>query len=136
MAADAPLPLLPGTIDLLILRALRWEPTHGAGVAEWIRLVTGGAFALEDGTVYPALHRLEDSGFVESEWGRSDHNRRARFYNLTSEGRTRLRLLLGEWGRYRDAVDATIRHGYPHALWAEEPGRRAAPLAPDRSDLR
>lgn len=119
--ADRPLPLLPGTIELLILRALRWEPTHSAGVVEWIRLVTGGVFALEDGTVYPALHRMEQARLIESEWGRSDRNRKARFYNLTSEGRARLKQMLDDWSRYSGAVEAVVRHGYPRALWAEEP---------------
>ena len=115
------LPLLPGTIELLILRALRWEPTHSAGIAEWIRVVTGGVFALEDGTVYPALHRMERAGLIESEWGTSDRNRKARFYNLTSDGRATLRQRLDDWSRYQAAVEAAIRHGYPRALWAETP---------------
>jgi transcriptional regulator len=123
----APLTLLPGTLDLLILRALRWEPTHGAGVGEWIRLVTGGAFALAEGTLYPALHRLERGGLIESEWGQSDHNRKARFYNLTGDGRARLKILVDEWGRYEAAVEAALRHGYPRGLWAEQPGRRPVP---------
>ncbi len=113
------LPLLPGTIDLLILRALRWEPTHGAGVADWIRLVTGGVFALEDGTVYPALARMERSGLIESEWGKSEANRKARFYNLTTDGRARLKLLVEDWGRYEAAVNAAVRHGHTAAAqWA------------------
>src|SRR5438270_174730 len=115
------LALLPGTIELLILRALRWEPTHSAGIADWIRLVTGGVFALEDGTVYPALHRLEHEGLIESEWGRSERNRKARFYNLTPEGRSRLKQLVEDWARYQAAVDAAIRHGQPR-LWAAETG--------------
>jgi transcriptional regulator len=121
------LPLLPGTLDLLILRALRWEPTHGAGVAAWIRLVTGGVFALAEGTVYPALHRLEHAGLIESEWGRSDRNRRARFYDLTADGRSRLRTLLDDWARYSAAVDAAVRHGHPRGLWAQEVPWRAGP---------
>jgi transcriptional regulator len=117
--AEPNLPLLPGTIDLLILRALRWEPTHGSGVADWIRLVTGGVFALEEGTLYPALHRLERSKLIESDWGKSDRNRKARFYNLTSEGRARLKQLMEDWSRYQAAVDSAIRHGYaPAAQWA------------------
>lgn len=116
--AVATLALLPGTIELLILRALRWEPTHSAGVVEWIRLVTGGVFALEDGTVYPALHRMERAGLIESEWGTSDHNRKARFYNLTSDGRARLKQILDDWSRYSAAVEAAIRHGSSRALWA------------------
>ena len=119
MAATT-LALLPGTIELLILRALRWEPTHSAGVTEWIRLVTAGVFALEDGTVYPALHRMERAGLIESEWGRSDRNRKARFYNLTPDGRARLKELLDDWARYGEAVNAAIRHGNPRALWAAD----------------
>ena len=69
--------LLPGTLELLILRALRWEPTHGWGVGAWIRLVTNGAFPLEEGTLYPALKRLEARGWIESEWGKSDNGRKA-----------------------------------------------------------
>ena len=118
--AAATLVLLPGTIELLILRALRWEPTHGAGVADWIRVVTGGVFALEEGTVYPALHRMERAGLIESEWGRSDRNRKARFYNLTSDGRARLKQLLDDWARYGEAVNAALRHGHPRAFWAEQ----------------
>ena len=112
-----PLTLLPGILDLLVLRALRWEPTHGAGVGEWIRMVTGGAFPLEEGTLYPALHRLERAGWIESEWGRSALKRRARFYDLTGEGRARLKGLVEEWERYREAVDAALRHGNPRGLW-------------------
>lgn len=116
----APLELLPGTLDLLILKALRWEPTHGAGVAAWIRLVTDGAFPLEEGTFYPALHRLERRGDIVSEWGRSDSGRRARFYQLTAMGRQRLKAQAAEWTRYVEAVAKALRHGYPRGLWAEE----------------
>jgi len=121
--ASATPTLLPGTLDLLVLRALRWEPTHGAGVAEWIRLVTGGVFVVEEGTLYPALHRLQRLGLVESEWGRSDRRRRARFYDLTPDGRARLRQLAEEWTRYSGAVGAALRHGHPRALWAEDAAR-------------
>ena len=113
-----PLTLLPGTLDLLVLRALRWEPTHGAGIGEWIWLVMAGVFVLEEGTLYPALHRLENARLIESEWGRSERNRKARFYNLTGEGRARLKTLVEEWGRYEAAVDAALRHGNPRNLWA------------------
>ena len=115
------LTLLPGTLDLLILRALHWEPTHGAGIAEWISLVTDAAFQLEEGTLYPALHRLEANGDIESEWGTSDHGRRARFYRLTASGRTRLPHLLDGWERYVAAVSRVVRYGYPR-LWAHPSG--------------
>jgi len=109
--------LLPGTLELLILRALRWEPTHGAGVGEWIRLVTDGAFPLEEGTLYPALHRLERRGWIESEWGRSEAGRRARFYTLTPAGRQALPRLKEEWEAYVAAVGRAVNYGTP-GLWA------------------
>ena len=118
----APLALLPGTLDLLILRALRWEPTHGAGVAHWIRLVTDGAFTLEEGTFYPALHRLERRGLISSEWGPSETGRRARHYQLTALGRQRLPQLAAEWDRYTDAVGRALRYGNPRGLWARPGG--------------
>ncbi len=119
MARGDFLVLLPRTLDLLILRALRWEPTHGWGVADWIRTVTGNAFALEEGTFYPALKRLERRGWIESEPGRSDRGRRARFYNLTPAGRRALPDLAAEWDRYVAAVERVLRHGNPPTLWAE-----------------
>jgi transcriptional regulator len=112
--------LLPGTLELLILRALRWEPTHGAGVGEWIRLVTDGAFPIEEGTLYPALHRLERRGWIESEWGRSEAGRRARFYTLTNAGRQTLPRLKEEWERYVAAVGRAVNYGNP-GLWARGP---------------
>lgn len=109
--------LLPGTLELLILRALRWEPTHGAGVGEWIRLVTDGAFPLEEGTLYPALHRLERRGWIEGEWGRSEAGRRARYFALTQAGRQKLPELKDAWETYVAAVGRAINYGSPN-LWA------------------
>jgi len=108
--------LLPGTLELLILRALRWEPTHGAGVGDWIRLVTAGAFPVEEGTLYPALHRLERRGWIEGEWGRSEAGRRARFYALTATGRQKLPELRDEWERYVAAVSRAVNYGTPRHL--------------------
>jgi PadR family transcriptional regulator PadR len=105
--------VLPGTLDLLVLRALAWEPTHGTGVGDWIHLVTGRAFTIEEGSLYPALGRLERRGWIGSEWGRSDQNRRARFYQLTVSGRQELRRLTAEWARYAEAMDTVLRHGQP-----------------------
>jgi len=118
MSGPPTLTLLPGTLELCILRALRWEPTHGTGIGEWIRLVTDRAFSLEEGTLYPALHRLQRRGLIDSEWGVSEHGRRARFYHLTPAGRARLPQLLSEWDRYVDAVNRVARYGHP-ALWAQ-----------------
>ncbi len=103
--------LLPGTLDLLILRALRWEPTHGAGVAVWLRMVTGGGADLAEGTLYPALHRLERRGLISSEWGPSEKNRRARHYQLTPLGRARFREQADLWGRYVEMVDRVLGYG-------------------------
>jgi len=111
--------LQPGSLELLILRGLRWEPTHGTGIGNWIRLVTNGVFRIEDGSLYPALRRLERRGWIDSEWGTSDHGRRARFYSLTTLGRQQLGVLVGEWERYVAAFDRAIRYGNPKGLWAK-----------------
>lgn len=110
------MPLVRGTLDLLILRALRWEPTHGAGVAEWIRVVTGGQIVLEEGSLYPALRRLEARGYVESEWGRSERQRKARTYQLTALGRQYFWSELERWERYVDTVDRVLRYGAAGAI--------------------
>lgn len=109
--------LLPGTLDLLVLRALAWEPTHGTGVGEWIRLVTGGALTIEEGSLYPALYRLERRGWITADWGQSDRNRRARYYQLTAAGRHELRRLMAEWNRYAEAMGKVLAHGLPRP-WA------------------
>ena len=108
--------LLPGTLDLLVLRALAWEPTHGTGVGDWIKLVTGGVLTIEEGSLYPALGRLARKGWITSEWGHSERNRRARYYQLTSAGRHELRRLAAEWNRYAEAMGSVLRHGAPR-VW-------------------
>jgi len=112
--------LLPGTLELLILRGLRWEPTHGAGIGGWVRLVTNGAFAVEEGTLYPALKRLERRGWIESEWGSSEQGRKAKFYSLTPTGRQKLPQLVEAWERYLAAVNRAIAYGNPRGLWAKK----------------
>ena len=103
------LALLKGTVDLLILAALDAdEPLHGYAVAEWIERRTGGTLLLEEGTLYPALHRMGRQGLIEAEWGVSDNNRRARFYRLTAAGRARHQQNAAEWGRYAQAVAAAL----------------------------
>ena len=103
--------LLPGTLDLLILRALRWEPTHGAGVAAWLAFITDGALQVEEGSLYPALQRLMREGLIESEWGRSETNRKARHYQLTALGRQRYRELVERWLGYVQTMDRVISYG-------------------------
>jgi len=112
--------LLPGTLELLILRGLRWEPTHGAGIGNWIRLVTDGAFAVEEGTLYPALKRLEHRGWIESEWGTSERHRKAKFYTLTTTGRQQLPQLVESWEAYVAAVNRAVAYGNPRGLWAKK----------------
>jgi transcriptional regulator len=96
--------ILKGTLDLLILKALSWGPAHGYGVARWIEFATQDALAVGEGTLYPALHRLEERGWVTASWGPSENNRRAKFYSLTRQGRARLRVEAQNWRRYAAAV--------------------------------
>jgi transcriptional regulator len=104
LGPDAPLELLPGTADLLVLQALIWGPMHGFAVASWVRRRTDGVLSIEDAPLYKALHRLERRGHVVAEWGLSEHNRRARYYQLTGAGRAQLRADAAAWRRYAEAV--------------------------------
>jgi len=96
--------LLQGTVDVLILKTLSWKPLHGYGISEFIRSQTSGDLAVEDAALYQALHRLERKGFVDSEWGVSGSNRRARIYSITVEGRKQLRAEVVELRRYMAAL--------------------------------
>ncbi len=100
--------LLQGTLDLMILKTLSWGPMHGYAVARWLQQVTDDVLRVEEGTLYPALHRLEEQGWVESEWGVSENNRRAKFYRLTGDGRQQLRAQLGDWSRLVTTVGKVI----------------------------
>lgn len=94
-----PAGLLPGTLDLLILKAVSLGERHGYGVLLRLQQMTGGALTIEQGALYPALYRLERQGLLDSEWGTSENNRRARYYRLTRAGRRRLRQELHDWNR-------------------------------------
>ena len=96
--------LIQVTVDMLILQALTSAPNHGYGVSNWVRERTEGDVAIEDAALYKALHRLESQGLVESGWGRSDNNRRAKFYEITRDGRYRLADEAATWRRYAAAV--------------------------------
>lgn len=100
--------ILRGTLDLLILQALSGGTAHGYSVARWIEAATDDVLALGEGTLYPALHRLEERGWVESEWGVSKNKRRAKYYSLTPAGRERLRVEASSWRRYAAAVFAAL----------------------------
>ncbi len=99
-----PLDLLQGTLDVLILKTLTWGAAHGYGVSRAIRERSEGTLAVEDAALYQALHRLERQRLVEAEWGLSENNRRAKFYQLTAAGRQRLREETATWRRYATAV--------------------------------
>ena len=102
------LTLIRGTLDLLILKALSTGEKHGYGVSEWIESVTRGRLLVEEGTLYPALHRLERRALIAAEWGLSDNNRRAKYYALTSRGEKRLAGEVSTWRRYSDAVEKAL----------------------------
>lgn len=101
---DANLNLIRGTVDLLILEALSREPKHGYAVSEWIQAVTDGTLLVEEGTLYPALHRVEARGWIEAEWGMSENNRKAKYYRLTAAGRRRLTRERSVWDEYAAAI--------------------------------
>jgi PadR family transcriptional regulator, regulatory protein PadR len=100
--------LLPGTLDLLILKAVSLGQLHGYGVLLRIEQITGGALRIQQGALYPALSRLEHRGLIESEWGVSDNNRRARFYRLTAAGRARLGEEAAGWRRIAAAMSLAL----------------------------
>jgi transcriptional regulator len=95
---------LQGTLDLLILRTLLYGPQHGQGIARAIQSSSDDVLVVEHGSLYPALQRLEERGFLKAEWGTSNKNRRARFYSLTKAGRAELVREQSEWGRIADAI--------------------------------
>ena len=100
--------LLPGTLDLLILKAVSLGRLHGYGVLLRIGQISGGALEIQQGALYPALYRLEHQGLIESEWGTSDNNRRAKYYRLTDAGRRRLGEETASWHRLADAIARSL----------------------------
>jgi len=103
--------LLTGTLDLLVLKVLTDGPRHGYGVARRIEEASGGALTVEEGSLYPSLHRMVKGGFIEAEWGVSENNRRARFYRLSRRGRERLRTERGDWERFSEGVNRVLGNG-------------------------
>jgi len=101
--------LLPGTLDLLILKTVSLGPLHGYGVLLRIEQITGGALLVEQGALYPALHRLEHRGLLATAWGVSDNNRRAKFYELTTAGRKQLKTEMDGWNRLVAAMATAMR---------------------------
>lgn len=105
----AKMDLLQGTLDVLILKALSWGPLHGYAVVRWISQRTEDALRIEEGALYPALHRMEERGWIEAEWGVSENKRRAKFYRLTALGRQQLHSEAESWQRYADAVGRVLQ---------------------------
>jgi PadR family transcriptional regulator len=101
--------LLQGTLDLLILRTLALEPMHGWGVAQRIQQISGEVLQIGQGSLYPALHRLEYRGWIKAEWASSENNRRAKFYSLTAAGRKQLKVALKDWDRMANAIAQVLR---------------------------
>lgn len=99
---------LRGTVDLLVLKTLAISPTHGWGIGQRIQETTGGELEVNQGSLYPALQRLEHKGWIESEWGASENNRRARYYSLTAAGRRALGEETESWRRFAAAVEVVL----------------------------
>jgi PadR family transcriptional regulator, regulatory protein PadR len=106
--SNQPAELLQGTLDMLILNTLALSPRHGVGIARRIEQVTQGTFLVKPGSLFPALHRMEDAGWVSSEWGETDTGRRAKFYRLSRAGRGHLEKETERWGRVSLAVNRAL----------------------------
>ncbi|HEV3196430.1 MAG TPA: PadR family transcriptional regulator [Bryobacteraceae bacterium] len=96
--------LIQGTLDMLILQTLRWAPQHGYGIGQAIRTGSGDILQVETGSLYPALHRLEKQGWIKSEWRTSEHNQRAKYYQLTAAGRKQLNSEFSRWSQMSAAI--------------------------------
>ena len=107
--AQSTLGLLQGTLDLLVLKTLSWGPAHGYAIARWTQQLTGDAFKLGQGSLYPALYRLEERGWIDSEWRLSDTNRRTKVYRLTAMGRAQLKTETAEGSRFVEAMSKILR---------------------------
>jgi len=103
--------LLQGTLDMLILKTLALEPMHGWGVSQRIQQISSGVLNINQGSLYPALYRLEDQGWIEAEWGSSDNNRQAKYYKLTRAGRKQLDEETANWQRLSAAIEHVLQAG-------------------------
>ena len=110
---DLDVSLMRGTLDLLILKALSWGPRHGYAVVEWIEQATDAMLLIGEGTLYPALHRLERRGLITSEWGISENNRQAKYYSLARAGRSRLQAGSTSWHRFVEVAGRALRAAAP-----------------------
>jgi PadR family transcriptional regulator, regulatory protein PadR len=112
---DRDVDLIQGTLNVLVLKTLSWGPMNGYGIAQWVRHATEGDIELEEGALYPALHRMEHRGWIEAEWGISENNRRAKYYRLTPVGRRMLRARTQSWERLVSAVGKVLYAETRHA---------------------
>ena len=110
--------LVKGTLDIMILKSLSWGPLHGYAVSRWIRQTTNDALQIEEGALYPALHRMEERGWLTAEWGLSENNRRAKFYFLTDLGRQQLQAGETSWVSFAEAL-AKILSATERPVWAQ-----------------
>jgi PadR family transcriptional regulator, regulatory protein PadR len=108
MANDTPIDLLQGTLDMLVLKAVSLGPLHGYGVLLRIQQISQNRLEIQQGSLYPALYRLEHEGWIAGEWGQSENKRRARFYRLTAAGRRRLETEARKWNQFADVVGAIL----------------------------
>ena len=106
--AESAVALLQGSLDLLVLKTLSWQPMHGFGIARWIQRLTDDALQVEEGSLYPALYRLENQGLVKADWALTENNRRAKYYRLTAAGRRRLVQEAETWERFTTAVGKVL----------------------------
>lgn len=111
--------MVKGTLDIMVLKSLSWGSMHGYGVMRWIRETTGDALQVEEGALYPALHRMEDRGWLEAEWGVSENNRRAKFYSLTAVGREQLKVGASRWMVFAESV-AKILSASDRPAWVAQ----------------
>lgn len=106
---DSSVALLQGSLDLVVLKTLTWQPMHGFGIARWIQRLTDEALQVEEGSLYPALYRLENRGLVKAEWALTENNRRAKYYRLTPKGRKKLAEEADSWHRFATAIGKVLR---------------------------
>lgn len=111
MARNEPANLLQGTLDLLILKSLSLGELHGLGVARRVEQITGGTFEVKPGSLFPALHRMEQAGWLVSFWGQSENNRKAKYYRLSRAGRAQLEKEVAQWSRISGAIAMAIQTG-------------------------
>lgn len=100
--------LLQGTLDLIVLKTLSWGPMHGFGIARWIQQTTGDALQVEEGSLYPALYRMENRGWIKADWALTENGRRAKYYKLTAAGRKQLERELASWDEIQAAIGRIV----------------------------